>query len=94
MVPRPISPTSSYRKTSEASFDSSTVSLLDAAHQGGKDAELLHYYRTTISPQIIKIGKSQVGEDIFEVQAREYPPVSQSVYFGDKSLIPDSFSTQ
>ncbi|KAG4410714.1 hypothetical protein IFR04_016148, partial [Cadophora malorum] len=74
-VPSLISPASSCRQTSEASFDSSTISLLDAAQRGGKDAELLHYYRTTISPQIIKIGKSQVGEDIFEVQAREYPPL-------------------
>jgi len=75
IVPRLTSPTSSCRQTSETSFNSSTVSLLDAAHQGRKDAELLHYYRTTISPQIIKIGKSQVGEDMFEAQAREYPPL-------------------
>ncbi|KAK0126142.1 hypothetical protein ONS95_007761 [Cadophora gregata] len=56
-------------------FDSSTVSLLDAARHGGKDAELLHHYRTIISPQIIGIGKSQGDEDLFEVQAREYPPL-------------------
>ncbi|KAH6694380.1 fungal-specific transcription factor domain-containing protein [Leptodontidium sp. MPI-SDFR-AT-0119] len=60
--------------------DSNTVSLLDAARQGGKNAELLHYYRTTISPQIIRIGKSQGDDDIFEVQAREYPPVSYSLH--------------
>ncbi|KAH7364485.1 fungal-specific transcription factor domain-containing protein [Rhexocercosporidium sp. MPI-PUGE-AT-0058] len=53
----------------------STVSLLDAARLGGKDADLLHHYRTTISPQIIRIGKSQEDEDIFEVEARQYPPL-------------------
>ncbi|KAH7378960.1 fungal-specific transcription factor domain-containing protein [Cadophora sp. MPI-SDFR-AT-0126] len=55
--------------------DSNAVSLLDAARRGGKDADLLQHYRTTISPQIIRIGKSEGDEDIFEAQAREYPPL-------------------
>ncbi|KAH6699898.1 hypothetical protein BKA61DRAFT_705992 [Leptodontidium sp. MPI-SDFR-AT-0119] len=54
---------------------SNTVSLLDTARRGGKDADLLQYYRTAISPQIIRIGKSQGDEDMFEVQARQYPPL-------------------
>lgn len=77
LVSLSISPMSSCRQALQvgASFDSGTVSLLDAARQGGHDAELLHHYRTTISAQIFKIGKSQADEDIFEVQARNYPPL-------------------
>ncbi|KAH9218950.1 fungal-specific transcription factor domain-containing protein [Leptodontidium sp. 2 PMI_412] len=70
---------SSYRqqllRQDSSHSDSNTVSLLDAARRGGKDADLLQHYRTTISPQIIRIGKSQGDEDMFEVQARQYPPL-------------------
>ena len=43
----------------------------------------------TISPQIIRIGKSLGDEDMFEVQAREYPPVSRSIY--SRGLITDNW---
>jgi hypothetical protein len=88
-----ISVASSHRQTlptqDSSHFDSRTMSLLDAARQGGNDTELLHHYRTTISPQIIRIGKSLGDEDMFEVQAREYPPVSRSIY--SRRLITDTW---
>ncbi|KAH7417033.1 fungal-specific transcription factor domain-containing protein [Cadophora sp. MPI-SDFR-AT-0126] len=75
---------SSYRQTlprqENSHFDFSSMSLLDAARQGGKNAELLHHYRTTISPKIIGIWMSHGDEDMFEIQARDYPPVGHIFY--------------
>jgi hypothetical protein len=44
------------------------------ARQGGSDNRLLQFYRTTISPHIVKTGTLE-QEDIFETQARIYPPL-------------------
>jgi hypothetical protein len=49
--------------------------MLDIARNGGKDAELLQHYRTVISPKIIRTTMAG-GEDLIEIQARTYPPVS------------------
>jgi len=79
LVSPTISLSSSYQQTlprRDSSYINSTqVSLLDAARQGGKDAELLHHYRTKISPKIIGIWNAQGDEDLFEAQARGYPPL-------------------
>jgi hypothetical protein len=49
--------------------------MLDIAQNGGKDAELLQHYRTVISPKIRRTTIAG-GEDLIEIQARTYPPVS------------------
>ena len=89
LVSPTISLSSSYQQTlprRDSSYINSTqVSLLDAARQGGKDAELLHHYRTKISPKIIGIWNAQGDEDLFEAQARGYPPVSYDMYLSGQS---------
>lgn len=52
------------------------MSLLDQARRGGPDAPLLQHYRTYISPNVIKLGHQDIPEDIFEIEARTYRPVS------------------
>jgi hypothetical protein len=50
-------------------------SNLDNARAGGRDSELLQHYRTCISHHIAE----RIGdEDVFETQARNYPPVSHT----------------
>ncbi|KAL2064833.1 hypothetical protein VTL71DRAFT_3973 [Oculimacula yallundae] len=81
-IAMPVSPSipyaSSYKQQlpgeARPHFIPNTLSLLDTARQGGKDSDLLDHYRTIISPQIIRIGKSQ-DEDMFEIHARYYPPL-------------------
>jgi hypothetical protein len=52
------------------------LSMLDIARSGGRDAQLLQHYRTTISPYILRAQRPEGDEDLFEIQARSYPPVS------------------
>ncbi|KAE9381423.1 hypothetical protein N431DRAFT_321494 [Stipitochalara longipes BDJ] len=50
----------------------SITSNLDNARAGGRDSELLQHYRTVVSHHITeRIGE----EDVFETQARNYPPL-------------------
>lgn len=56
--------------------DESNTSKLDQARAGGRNAHLLQHYRSNISSRVIKVGCQEVEEDIFEVQARDFPPVS------------------
>ena len=55
--------------------EGASVSMLDIARSGGRDARLLHHYRTTISPVIVQLSRSDTDEDLFEAQARSYPPL-------------------
>jgi hypothetical protein len=52
-----------------------SVSRLDQARSGGRDAHLLAHYRSKISQRVIKVGSQEVEEDEFEIQARTFPPV-------------------
>lgn len=54
------------------------LSMLDIARSGGPDAQLLQHYRTKISPYILRAQILEGEEDLFEVQARSYPPVLKS----------------
>jgi len=56
----------------------SGLSRLDEARSGGRDAHLLKHYRSHISERVIKVGSREVEEDVFEIQARTFPPVSLS----------------
>jgi hypothetical protein len=58
----------------------SGLSKLDEARRGGRDAHLLKHYRSHISGHVIKVGSREVEEDIFEIQARTFPPVSVPHY--------------
>jgi hypothetical protein len=51
-------------------------SKLDQARSQGRDAYLLTHYRSNLSQRVIKVGLQEVEEDIFEIQARTFPPVS------------------
>jgi hypothetical protein len=53
----------------------SSMSMLDVARSGGRDSRLLQHYRTAISPHIIQTARSDRDEDLFETQARTYPPL-------------------
>jgi hypothetical protein len=65
------------------------MSRLDIARAGGRDFELLEHYRTAISRHIAhRIG----NEDIFETQARSYPPVSELVVLKSNLLTRIAFS--
>lgn len=55
--------------------DGQHISMLDVARNGGRDAQLLQHYRTSISPYILRAQRPEGEEDIFEVHARSYPPV-------------------
>lgn len=82
----PVSPTSSHDSATTASrqgiqqamhhADSADLSMLDLARRGGPDAPLLQHYRTAISPYILRDQILEGEEDLFEVQARSYPPVT------------------
>jgi len=52
------------------------LSKLDEARRGGRDAHLLEHYRSHISEHVIKVGSRDVEEDVFEIQAHTFPPVS------------------
>jgi hypothetical protein len=52
-----------------------SLSKLDLARSGGRDAHLLAHYRSNISQRVIKVGLEEVEEDVFEIQARTFPPV-------------------
>lgn len=54
----------------------SGLSRLDEARSGGRDAHLLKHYRSHISEHVITFGSREVEEDMFEIQARTFPPVS------------------
>jgi hypothetical protein len=56
------------------------VSMLDIARSGGRDAQLLHHYQTSISPYILQTRRPDGDEDLFEMQARSYPPVSNLLH--------------
>lgn len=58
----------------------SGLSKLDEARRGGKDAHLLEHYRSHISEHVIKVGLREAEEDVFEIQARTFPPVSLPGY--------------
>lgn len=58
--------------------DSPGLSMLDIAGSGGPDTPLLRHYRTVISPYILRAQRLEVEEDLFETQARSYPPVTNS----------------
>ena len=58
--------------------DSPGLSMLDIARNGGPDAPLWRHYRTAISPYILRAQRLEVEEDLFEAQARSYPPVTNS----------------
>lgn len=71
-----------------------TVSMLDIARQGGKDADLLQHYRQTMSHKITEIESTDGDEDMFEAQARNYPPVhSHAFIFQPYMLMLGSYST-
>lgn len=55
--------------------DEPFLSRLDQARSGGRDAYLLQHYRSNISSRVIKVGSQHSNEDLFEVQARTFPPV-------------------
>ena len=84
----PVSPASSHgsvattsRQTTQRSTqytDSQGLSMLDVARSGGRDAQLLQHYRTAISPYILRTQRPEGDEDLFEIQARNYPPVTNS----------------
>lgn len=52
------------------------LSKIDEARSGGRNAHLLQHYRSHISPHVIKVGLQDIDEDVFEIQARTFPPVS------------------
>jgi hypothetical protein len=61
---------------------------LDNARAASKDYELLQLYRTAISHHIAEM----IGhEDVFEIQAQEYPPVSREPVFKSIVLTLNSF---
>lgn len=60
--------------------EAQAVSMLDIARNGGRDAQLLHHYRTAISPYILRTRRPDGDEDLFEIQARGYPPVSNHLH--------------
>jgi len=66
-----------------------SASDLNNARVGGKDAELLQHYRTAISHHM---GERVEDEDVFETQARNYPPVSRKLSSNGMVLTPNSFS--
>jgi hypothetical protein len=82
----PVSPASSHGSLATASrqithqnahhADSQGLSMLAVARSGGRDAHLLQHYRTTISPYILRAQRPEGNEDLFEIQARTYPPVT------------------
>lgn len=49
---------------------------LDQETVGGGEAHLLQYYRTNISPHIINVSAADGRMDVFEEEARRFPPVS------------------
>lgn len=53
----------------------SNTSMLDTARSGGRDNLLLQHYRVAISPRIFHLARSDRDEDLFETQARTYPPL-------------------
>ena len=53
-------------------------SMLGTARSGGRDAQLMEHYRGTISPHIFSREIPQRDDDIFETQARTFPPVSDT----------------
>ena len=57
----------------------SIMSVLDTAHGGGRDDRLLQHYRAVISPRIFRGASSDGDEDLFETQARTYPPLSHAM---------------
>lgn len=62
--------------STDAVKELSELSLLEQAQNGGLDSHLLQHYRSTISHQVIQIGRTDTVEDIFEIQARTFLPVS------------------
>jgi hypothetical protein len=84
----PVSPASSLGSAATASrqatqrstqqVNSQALSMLDIARGGGRDAQLLQHYRTAISPYILRTQRPEGEEDLFEMQARSYPPVSNA----------------
>lgn len=50
-------------------------SMLGMEMNGGRDFELLQHYRATISPHLMQAENSESSEDLFEAQAKDYPPV-------------------
>lgn len=56
--------------------DGQNAPVLDIAHNGGWDAQLLQHYRTVISPYILRAQRPEDRQDLFELQAQTYPPVS------------------
>lgn len=65
-------------------------SMLDIARGGGRDAQLLQHYRTTISPYILRAQRPEGDEDLFEIQARNYPPVNASFHYIPRSRRADN----
>lgn len=57
------------------SLEGVKLSKIDEARNGGRNAHLLQHYRSHISPHVIKVGLQDIDEDIFEIQARTFPPV-------------------
>lgn len=89
-ITNPVSPASSHASvattsrhaTQRSTFHADTqgLSMLDIARSGGRDAELLQHYRNIISPSILRAHRPEGDEDIFEIQARNYPPVTRSIH--------------
>jgi tetratricopeptide (TPR) repeat protein len=53
--------------------------MLDLARIESRDALLLQHYRTTISPHILTGKRSADEEDLFELQAKNYPPLFHAI---------------
>ena len=54
-----------------------SLPMLDNARSGGRDAHLLDHYRRIISPHIFNTNSNEAEEDLVEIQARTFPPVSK-----------------
>lgn len=60
-----------------SSTSQQNASKSDLSRYGGRDAGLLEHYEMMVAPRILKRERSNTNEeeDIFETEARTYPPV-------------------
>jgi hypothetical protein len=58
-----------------SSLDESSLPKLDNARHEDRKEHLLQHYRSCISPELMKTAGQSGSEDIFELQARTFPPV-------------------
>lgn len=76
----PIAPSESdVRVLGISHSPSNPLSRLEEARNGGRDFHLLEHYRRYISPRIIPGVLPDVENDIFEIEAQLFPPVSVDI---------------